>query len=179
VWQIEKSGREWPGKPWSSSPSSFSIWDHRGELPECLHHADSEGHLHCSPGSRCPGCMTPIKPYDNVPVFGWLWLCGKCRACGSAISPMYPLMELATGLLFVAAFLEFGITQTTVKWLFFYVLDPDSDGNRLARTAAAGRGELAGVLRRTAVLGVCAVGPRTRGFSHVALPASANAGIRG
>src|SRR6202521_6429532 len=72
-----------------------------------------------SPGSRCPQCMTPIKPYDNVPVFGWLWLRGKCRAGGLAIWPMYPLIELATGLLFVAAFLEFGITQTTVKWLFF------------------------------------------------------------
>jgi leader peptidase (prepilin peptidase)/N-methyltransferase len=75
-----------------------------------------------TPGSRCPRCMTPIKPYDNVPVFAWLWLRGKCRACGLAISPMYPLIELATGLLFVAAFLEFGITQTTVKWLLFTCL---------------------------------------------------------
>src|SRR5438876_6682725 len=75
-----------------------------------------------SPGSRCPRCMTPIKPYDNVPVFGWLWLRGKCRACRLPISPMYPLIELATGLLFVAAFLEFGITQATVKWLFFTCL---------------------------------------------------------
>jgi leader peptidase (prepilin peptidase)/N-methyltransferase len=72
-----------------------------------------------SPGSRCPKCGTAIKPYDNVPIFAWLWLRGKCRACRVAISPMYPLVELATGLLFVAAFLEFGITQTTVKWLFF------------------------------------------------------------
>jgi leader peptidase (prepilin peptidase)/N-methyltransferase len=75
-----------------------------------------------TPGSRCPQCMTPIKPYDNVPVFGWLWLHGKCRACRAPISAMYPLIELATGLLFVAAFLEFGITQTTVKWLFFTCL---------------------------------------------------------
>ncbi len=75
-----------------------------------------------SPGSRCPRCGTPIKPYDNVPVLGWLWLRGKCRSCGLPISPMYPLIELATGLLFVAAFLEFGITQTTVKWLFFTCL---------------------------------------------------------
>src|SRR5258707_7012779 len=75
-----------------------------------------------SPGSRCPRCMSPIKPYDNVPVFGWLWLRGKCRACGLPISPMYPLIELTTGLLFVAAFLEFGITQATVKWLFFTCL---------------------------------------------------------
>jgi leader peptidase (prepilin peptidase)/N-methyltransferase len=75
-----------------------------------------------SPGSRCPNCETPIKPYDNVPVFAWLWLRGKCRACGQPISPMYPMIELSTGLLFVAAFLEFGITQATVKWLFFTCL---------------------------------------------------------
>src|SRR5216683_3373017 len=74
------------------------------------------------PGSRCPRCGTPIKPYDNVPVFAWLWLRGKCRTCGLPISPMYPLIELATGLLFAAAFLEFGITQATVKWLFFTCL---------------------------------------------------------
>jgi leader peptidase (prepilin peptidase) / N-methyltransferase len=75
-----------------------------------------------SPGSRCPKCGTPIKPYDNVPVFAWLWLKGKCRACSAPISPMYPLVELATGLLFVACYVEFGITQTTVKWLFLICL---------------------------------------------------------
>jgi leader peptidase (prepilin peptidase)/N-methyltransferase len=75
-----------------------------------------------SPGSRCPKCSTPIKPYDNVPVFAWLWLRGRCRACGAPISVMYPLMELATGLLFVAAFFEYGITQATVKWLCFTCL---------------------------------------------------------
>jgi leader peptidase (prepilin peptidase) / N-methyltransferase len=75
-----------------------------------------------SPGSRCPKCRTAIKFYDNVPVFGWTWLRGKCRACGEPISVMYPLVELGTGLLFVAAFLEYGITQATVKWLFFTCL---------------------------------------------------------
>jgi len=72
-----------------------------------------------APGSRCPRCETPIKWYDNVPVFGWLWLRGKCRTCALPISAMYPLVELATGLLFVACYLEFGLTQTAVKWLFF------------------------------------------------------------
>jgi len=71
------------------------------------------------PGSRCPQCGTAIKFYDNVPMFAWIWLRGKCRACGTPISVMYPLVELATGLLFVGAFLEYGITQATVKWLFF------------------------------------------------------------
>jgi leader peptidase (prepilin peptidase) / N-methyltransferase len=75
-----------------------------------------------SPGSHCPRCKTPIKPYDNVPVFAWLWLGGKCRSCGQPISPMYPVIELTTGLLFVAAFLDFGVTQATVKWLFFTCL---------------------------------------------------------
>lgn len=75
-----------------------------------------------APASRCPRCQTLINWYDNVPVLGWLWLRGKCRTCGSAISPMYPLVELATGLLFVACYLEFGLTQTAVKWLFFTCL---------------------------------------------------------
>jgi len=75
-----------------------------------------------SPGSRCPRCQTPIHWYDNVPVLGWLRLRGKCRTCGLPISAMYPLVELATGLLFVACYLEFGLTQTAVKWLFFTCL---------------------------------------------------------
>jgi leader peptidase (prepilin peptidase)/N-methyltransferase len=75
-----------------------------------------------APGSRCPRCQTPIKWYDNVPILGWMWLRAKCRTCALPISPMYPLVELATGLLFVACYLEFGLTQTMVKWLFFTCL---------------------------------------------------------
>jgi len=78
-----------------------------------------EGLSIVAPGSRCPRCLTPIKPYDNVPVFGWLWLRGKCRSCALPISPMYPLVELLTGLLFVAVFLSFGLSPATVKWVFF------------------------------------------------------------
>ncbi len=52
-----------------------------------------------SPGSHCPSCETPIKPYDNVPVFAWLWLRGRCRSCGERISARYPLVEAATALL--------------------------------------------------------------------------------
>jgi leader peptidase (prepilin peptidase)/N-methyltransferase len=60
------------------------------------------------PPSACPKCGTPIKPYDNVPVLGWLWLRGRCRACGEPISPRYPLVELVTGLLCAACVLVFG-----------------------------------------------------------------------
>lgn len=76
-----------------------------------------EGLSIVSPGSRCPRCLTPIKPYDNVPVFGWIGLRGKCRSCNLPISAMYPLVELATGLLFVACYLNFGLTAETFKWI--------------------------------------------------------------
>lgn len=58
-----------------------------------------------APGSRCPNCGTPIKPYDNVPVLGWLWLGGRCRSCRAAISARYPLVEAVTGALAVAVVL--------------------------------------------------------------------------
>jgi len=78
-----------------------------------------EGLSIVAPGSRCPRCLKPIKPYDNVPILGWLWLRGKCRSCALPISPMYPIVELLTGLLFVGCYLTFDITPETFKWLFF------------------------------------------------------------
>jgi leader peptidase (prepilin peptidase)/N-methyltransferase len=81
-----------------------------------------EGLSIVSPGSRCPRCLTPIRPYDNVPILGWLWLRGKCRSCKLPISPMYPLIELTTGLLFVGCFLRFGFTLETGKWIVFSCL---------------------------------------------------------
>jgi leader peptidase (prepilin peptidase)/N-methyltransferase len=57
------------------------------------------------PRSRCPQCGTPIKPYDNVPVLSWLLLRGRCRHCGAAISPRYPLVEAVTAALYVAVVL--------------------------------------------------------------------------
>jgi leader peptidase (prepilin peptidase)/N-methyltransferase len=51
------------------------------------------------PRSRCPHCETPIRPYDNIPVLSWLLLRGRCRSCRAPISPRYPLVEAATGLL--------------------------------------------------------------------------------
>jgi leader peptidase (prepilin peptidase) / N-methyltransferase len=55
--------------------------------------------------SRCPSCGIPIKPYDNVPVIGWILLRGRCRACGERISPRYLLVEALTAALAVAVVL--------------------------------------------------------------------------
>jgi leader peptidase (prepilin peptidase)/N-methyltransferase len=56
-----------------------------------------------SPASHCPGCGTPVKPYDNIPVLSWLLLRGRCRSCGEPISPRYPLVEAGTAALCVGA----------------------------------------------------------------------------
>jgi prepilin signal peptidase PulO-like enzyme (type II secretory pathway) len=53
------------------------------------------------PASACPKCAAPIRPYDNIPVLSYLFLRGKCRNCKTPISPMYPLVELITGILFL------------------------------------------------------------------------------
>jgi leader peptidase (prepilin peptidase)/N-methyltransferase len=63
-----------------------------------------------TPASHCPGCGTPVKPYDNIPVLSWLLLRGHCRACGTAISVRYPLVEGLTGALCVGAVLVGGST---------------------------------------------------------------------
>lgn len=59
------------------------------------------------PRSRCPRCLTPIKPWDNVPVLSWFVLRGRCRACRMCIAWRYPAIEALNGLLFLAAFHRF------------------------------------------------------------------------
>jgi leader peptidase (prepilin peptidase) / N-methyltransferase len=61
-----------------------------------------------SPPSRCPACDTPLGWRDNIPIFGWLFLRGRCRYCGIGVSAQYPIIELATALVWVAAFARFG-----------------------------------------------------------------------
>ncbi|MGZ4807523.1 MAG: prepilin peptidase [Ilumatobacteraceae bacterium] len=72
-----------------------------------------------TPGSQCPGCDTPIKPYDNVPVLGWLLLRGRCRTCHTAISPRYPAVEALTAALAVAVIL---VEHSTVDKVLGLVL---------------------------------------------------------
>jgi len=74
------------------------------------------------PPSHCPACNASIKPYDNIPVLSWLLLRGRCRKCRARISPMYPLVEFLTGLLFLACYLFFGLSTEFLKWSVFAAL---------------------------------------------------------
>lgn len=70
------------------------------------------------PRSRCPACGKGIAWYDNLPVLSYLLLGGKCRHCRSTISLRYPLIELLTGLLFLAVWNRYGFTaQTPLYWV--------------------------------------------------------------
>ncbi|MGD9643231.1 MAG: A24 family peptidase [Elusimicrobiales bacterium] len=51
------------------------------------------------PPSRCPRCLAPIKPWDNIPVLSYMLLRGRCRSCAEPISAQYPFVELLTGVL--------------------------------------------------------------------------------
>lgn len=51
--------------------------------------------------SCCPGCNTPIARRDNIPIFGWLSLGGRCRTCSTEISSRYPIVEAITGTIFL------------------------------------------------------------------------------
>ncbi|HTZ46207.1 MAG TPA: prepilin peptidase [Verrucomicrobiae bacterium] len=70
-----------------------------------------------SPGSRCPRCEKPIRPYDNIPVLSWFVLQGKCRNCHLPIPPMYPVVEFLTGVLFVLTYYSFGLTLAGFKFV--------------------------------------------------------------
>jgi leader peptidase (prepilin peptidase)/N-methyltransferase len=77
-----------------------------------------------TPPSRCPKCETRLAWYDNVPVFGWVLLRGKCRYCRQPISAGYPIVEAVTGLLFVFYYVMFfmehvgpaGIMSLAEQW---------------------------------------------------------------
>jgi leader peptidase (prepilin peptidase)/N-methyltransferase len=82
------------------------------DLPE----VETEPLTLSAPASRCPKCGHLIRWWENIPVLSWLVLRGKCSACSAPISPRYPLVELATGLLFMGCGLKFGAAPTVLLW---------------------------------------------------------------
>jgi leader peptidase (prepilin peptidase) / N-methyltransferase len=72
-----------------------------------------------TPASACPKCGAAIRPYDNIPVVSYAVLRGKCRACKTPISWMYPVVELLTGVLFLGCWLAFASTPLALKWATF------------------------------------------------------------
>jgi leader peptidase (prepilin peptidase)/N-methyltransferase len=90
-----------------------------GSFLNVVAHRVPRGESLVSPGSRCPECGAPVKPYDNLPVVSWLLLRGRCRNCGTRISPRYPIVELVTALAFAAVVAVRGFDDDLVLELPF------------------------------------------------------------
>ncbi len=69
------------------------------------------------PSSSCPQCRTAIAWYDNIPLFSWAILGGRCRHCGEKISIRYPIYEGLTALCFMGIVYRFGVSQVTFLYL--------------------------------------------------------------
>lgn len=75
-----------------------------------------------SPPSHCPHCGYSIPWYLNVPLITWVYLKAKCRNCGAPISPRYFLVELLTGITFLACWLAFGPQSVLLTLAYCFVL---------------------------------------------------------
>lgn len=72
-----------------------------------------------TPRSRCPSCGHAIAWYENIPLASWLWLRARCSACKAPISARYPLIEVATAILFALVGWRFGAVPVALLWCFF------------------------------------------------------------
>jgi leader peptidase (prepilin peptidase)/N-methyltransferase len=71
------------------------------------------------PRSACPHCGHQIRWFENIPVLSYLALRGKCSKCHTAISPRYPVVEIATGALFAYCVWHWGLNATGLMWSVF------------------------------------------------------------
>ena len=78
-----------------------------------------EGLSVVAPRSRCPKCGHQIKAIENIPIVSWLALRGRCSSCGESISIQYPIVELIVGLVWLAAYLHFGLNFTAFRVAVF------------------------------------------------------------
>lgn len=69
------------------------------------------------PPSRCPHCQHRIRPWENIPLLGYLILRGRCSACQAGISPRYPLVELASAGLALFAAWHFGVSASAAAFM--------------------------------------------------------------
>jgi len=87
-------------------------------LNVCIHRLP-RGESVVAPPSRCPACGRSLRWFDNVPVLSWLVLRGRCRTCGAAISPAYPLVEAGTALAFALQYWQLGWQPLLAARLLF------------------------------------------------------------
>lgn len=83
-------------------------------LNVCIYRLPEGGSI-AYPPSNCPSCGSRLRLADLIPVLSYLFLRGRCRYCGGKISMQYPAIELTTGILFLLAYLKYGLTLHALR----------------------------------------------------------------
>jgi leader peptidase (prepilin peptidase)/N-methyltransferase len=87
-------------------------------LNVCIHRIPRKQSI-VLPPSSCPGCGTALAWYDNIPVFSYAVLRGRCRTCAASISIRYPIVEALTAAIFLWTWIVFGPTPLLLVRLVF------------------------------------------------------------
>ncbi len=95
-------------REWRSQAAEMQLPASNTTTPSTPAPAPPERFTLSTPPSSCPNCKTRIRAWQNIPLVSWLLLRGRCAVCKTRISPRYPLVELATGLLSAAVAWHFG-----------------------------------------------------------------------
>ncbi len=88
-------------------------------LNVCIHRLP-KGESIVRPGSRCPACATPLRPFDNIPILSFLWLRGRCRSCGKRIAIRYPAVEALNTIGYILLWSRYGLTPEGAVYAAFY-----------------------------------------------------------
>jgi leader peptidase (prepilin peptidase)/N-methyltransferase len=99
---------------YSIGPVAFLVGACVGSFLNVVIHRLPNNQSIVAPGSHCPECGCPIRPWDNIPLVSWLLLGALCRDCGTAISPRYFIIELVTALLTMAIAVKYGLSLHTL-----------------------------------------------------------------
>lgn len=90
-------------------------------LNVCIYRIPKEESI-AYPPSHCMNCENELKWYDLVPIVSYIFLKGRCRYCREKVSIRYPIIELTTGLLFLALYINYGLSFYLVKYAVFVCL---------------------------------------------------------
>lgn len=149
-------------------------------LNACIHRLPRGISIGNPKRSFCPHCKATIPWYQNLPLVSWVALRGKCASCGAPISPRYVLVELLTALIFLGAWLKFGLPLAPAYWLFLALLICatfiDFDHYIIPDEITLG-GAAAGILLSLALPGLMGVDSRWVSLAHSVGAAALGAGV--
>lgn len=87
-------------------------------LNVCIYRIPREENI-AFPSSHCPNCNTSLKWYDNIPLFSYISLKGKCRYCDTSISSQYPMIELFNSIIYLLLFYKFDLA---IDFIFYALI---------------------------------------------------------